>query len=169
MSSRLGVALAVSVAFLVLAVLGMVMLRSVVGGPAEITFDGVDAGGAAVAPFDGLTEARIALGDDCLRVVVADEAAERRDGLRGRTDLGPYDAMLFVFPTDGEARFTMAGVDAPLEIGWYDADGDPVDRTTMEPCPDGDDCPFYGPSGRYRYALETSPGALGPGALAPCG
>lgn len=168
MSSRLGAALAVSVAFVVLAVVGMVVMRSVVGGPAGLTLEGVDASAPAAAPFAGLTEARLALGGDCLRVVVADEPGERHDGLRDRTDLGPYDAMLFVFPTDTTARFTMAGVDAPLAIGWYDAAGRPVGAAEMEPCPGGDGCPSYGPPGRYRYALETPPGALGGGALGPC-
>jgi len=167
-SSRLGIAIAICLVFVVLSVLGATMLRSALDDPAEIGFGGVEAVTAAAAPFEGLTETLLAVGDDCLHVVVADEPEERRDGLRGRTELGPYDAMLFVFPVDTEADFTMSGVEAPLDVGWYDAAGRPVDRTTMAPCPDGDDCPSYGSSQRYRYALETGPGALGGGALGAC-
>ena len=53
----------------------------------------------AVAPFEGLSEVKAAIGyDHCLRLVVADTEEERVAGLRGNeADLGPYDGMLFVF------------------------------------------------------------------------
>src|ERR1700710_2762557 len=52
----------------------------------------------AVAPFEGLSEVKAAIGHDrCLRLVVADSEDERVAGLRDNTsDLGPYDGMLFV-------------------------------------------------------------------------
>ena len=39
----------------------------------------------------------------------------------------------------------MANTPLPLDIGFYDADGAPINRTTMEPCPEGTDatCPIY--------------------------
>lgn len=130
----------------------------------------LDAARPAVPPFEGLTEARVGVGDRCLRVVVADEAGERVQGLRGVRDLAPYDGMLFVFPDDTDARFTMADTLIPLDIGWYDAGGLPIDRTTMEPCPDAErECPPHGASRRFRYALETAAGALGGGSLGGCG
>ena len=55
-------------------------------------------------------------------------SAERIQGLRAVTDLGAYDGMLFVFPSDAFARFTMAQTPLPLDIGWYTSDRAPVDR-----------------------------------------
>jgi uncharacterized membrane protein (UPF0127 family) len=124
----------------------------------------------ARAPFEGMTSGRVALGDDCLEVVIADSSSERADGLRDRSDVVPYDGMLFVYAADVDARFTMSRVTDPLDIGWFAADGTPVDRTRMEPCPEGPDgdCPTYASDEEYRFALETAAGQLGPGALGSC-
>ena len=112
---------------------------------------------AAVAPFEGLTEARVTVEDEELRVVIADEPAERGQGLRGRDALGPYDAMLFVFPEDTDGPFTMSQVPVDLDIRWLSVDGRVVSETRMAACPDGDDhsCPRYEPGATYRFALET--------------
>jgi uncharacterized membrane protein (UPF0127 family) len=119
--------------------------------------------------FPGLTEAEFALGDDCVRLVVADDEAERGQGLRSRETLGPYDGMLFVNQSDTTTAYTMSGVTVPLDIGWYDHGGKPVDRTEMEPCPEGGpDCPLYSPDGRYRFAVETLRGELPTGSLGGC-
>ncbi len=120
-------------------------------------------------PFPELTELQLAVGDDCLRLVVADVVEERVDGLRGRTDLGVYDGILFVFDSPSDGSFTMSGVTAPLDIGWYSAAGQPVGRAEMEPCPARSaDCPVYSPGSRYRFAVETPGGELPAGALSGC-
>jgi hypothetical protein len=125
---------------------------------------------SAPAPFDAFSEMRVALDRRCLRVLVAANTIQRNRGLREVRDLGPYDGMLFVFGGDTFARFTMAQTPLPLDIAWYAADGTPVDRTRMTPCPNGTDatCPAYGSRHKYRYALETSAGSLGAGALGGC-
>lgn len=120
-------------------------------------------------PFPELTAVRLRVGDDCLHVVVADETDERVQGLRGRSDLGPYDGMLFVFDAPADSAFTMRGVPVPLDIGWYAASGRPVDRAEMEPCAvDRDNCPRYSARSRYRFALETLGGDLPAGGLSAC-
>ena len=70
--------------------------------------------------FPGLTETTLDSTGGTLRVVVADDDAERRQGLRGRSDLGPYDGMLFVFPGSDRVSFTMSTVPVALDIGFYD-------------------------------------------------
>jgi uncharacterized membrane protein (UPF0127 family) len=123
----------------------------------------------AAAPFDAFSEARVAVGGDCRRVLVASTPAQRTQGLRAVTALGPYAGMLFVNATETNARYTMAGTPMPLAITFFDAAGRPVDRTEMTPCPNGTDatCPEYASRKRYRYALErpaTAPplsGSLG--------
>jgi uncharacterized membrane protein (UPF0127 family) len=119
--------------------------------------------------FAGFTETELALGDDCLRIVIADSPDERGQGMRGHETLGPYDGMLFVNDTDTTAGYTMSGVTVPLDIGWYASDGDPVDRTELEPCPEArPDCPLYSADDRYRFAVETLRGELPSGALGSC-
>ena len=123
--------------------------------------------GAADAPFDGSTSGSLRVGDATLRVVVADDDAERIQGLRGRSDAAPYEGMLFVFPSDTRSAFTMAGVPGPLDIGFYDASGKQVGTLLMQPCPNRTDatCPIYQIDQPFRYALETAGGQLPAGSL----
>jgi uncharacterized membrane protein (UPF0127 family) len=127
----------------------------------------------ASSPFHDFSEARVGLGGDCLRVLVASTPAQRAQGLRGVTALGPYAGMLFVNAVDTNARYTMAGTPMPLVITFFDAHGRPVDMLQMTPCPDGTDatCPQYASKRRYRYSLERpgSPGEIGAtGSLGAC-
>ncbi|MGH9015703.1 MAG: DUF192 domain-containing protein [Acidimicrobiia bacterium] len=123
----------------------------------------------AGARFPGLTEVRLAVGDRCLRLVVADELQERVDGLRGREGLDPYGGMLFVYEAPSTSSFTMSGVAVPLDLGFYDGRGRPVDREELEPCPQADaSCPPYSSGSPYRFALETLRGELPSGALSAC-
>jgi uncharacterized membrane protein (UPF0127 family) len=124
----------------------------------------------ASAPFPGLTEVRLDVGGDCRRIVVADAVDERATGLMRRSDLGPYGGMLFVFGATTQGAFTMSTVPVPLDIGFYDASGRPVDRLLMQPCPDRTvaECPTYSSRGPYDYALETLQGELPAGGLSGC-
>jgi uncharacterized membrane protein (UPF0127 family) len=167
MRGRLWVAGVIAVALFVgLVVLAVRLLRPDDGAAA------FDLGPAreATAQFSDFAETRVALGDECLRVLLARTPAQRSQGLRAVRDLGPYDGMLFVNDSDVTTRFTMADTVIPLDVGWYATDGTPVDRERMEPCPEGDDasCPVYGSDGRYRYALEMPAGQLGSGSLGGC-
>jgi uncharacterized membrane protein (UPF0127 family) len=124
---------------------------------------------SASAPFAGATETRLALGGRCLHLVVADDVAERTQGLRERDTLGAYDGMLFVFPRPSTAPFTMSTVPVPLDIGFYRASGAPVSRRRMTPCPRADaDCPAYTADAPFVYAVETLRGQLPSGALTTC-
>jgi uncharacterized membrane protein (UPF0127 family) len=137
------------------------------GGPLASVLAGAR---PATAPFTGLTEVRVGIGGDCRHVVVADNTDERATGLMHRSDLGPYDGMLFVFDRPTSSSFTMSEVPVPLDIGWYDAAGRPLDRRLMQPCPDRSvsDCPLYTSRGAYTYAVETLGGRLPGGALSGC-
>lgn len=123
--------------------------------------------GAASAPYGGYTLGSLRIGDTTLTVVVADDDAERVQGLRGRSDASPYEGMLFVFPQGTRAAFTMAGVPGPLDIGFYDNSGKNVGKLLMQPCPNGTDatCPIYQIDEPFRYALETAGGRLPAGSL----
>jgi uncharacterized protein len=124
---------------------------------------------AAAAPFAGLTEVRAAVGGRCLRLAVADTEAERVAGLRGTTDLGPFDGMLFVFDGTTDAAFTMSGVTDPLDIAFFAADGTRGSSQLMKPCAKAEqECPVYRADDPFLYALETPGGEMPSGALAPC-
>jgi uncharacterized membrane protein (UPF0127 family) len=123
----------------------------------------------ASAPFVGLTETQLLVGSRCVRVAVADDLSERVRGLRGRRDLGRYGAMLFVFPAPIDVGFTMSTVPVPLEIGFYAADGSPVSRRHMKPCPHSEaECPVYRAAAAFAYALERPTGKALPRALSSC-
>ncbi len=124
----------------------------------------------AAAPFAGLTEVRLGIGGDCRRIVVADAVDERGVGLMRRRDLGPYDGMLFVFGRTTQSSFTMSNVPVPLDIGFYDDAGRPVDRLLMQPCPDRSvlQCPSYRSRRPYSYAVETLKDGLPDGGLSGC-
>jgi uncharacterized protein len=150
----------------------VVLLRGDDDSPAPVGALGAVLAAArpAAAPFSRLTEVRLAFGGDCRRVVVADAVGERAVGLMRRRDLGSYDGMLFVFDGPTLGSFTMSDVPVPLDIGWYDAAGRPVDRLVMQPCPalSVSECPSYRSRGPYRYAVETLEGGLPGGALSGC-
>ncbi|MFN8027541.1 MAG: DUF192 domain-containing protein [Acidimicrobiia bacterium] len=123
----------------------------------------------AVDPFTGLTETQIAVGDTCLRTVIADSLQERVEGLRQRSDIGPYDAMLFAFGNTVDVGFTMSTVPVPLEIGFYSADGTRTSSQHMLPCPKAEnECPVYRASEPFAFALETLNRKLPKGDLGGC-
>jgi uncharacterized membrane protein (UPF0127 family) len=64
----------------------------------------------------------------------------------------------------------MSDVAAPLDIGFFRADGARDSSRAMAPCPDKaqTECPVYRPDGPFTYAVETRPGGLPSGALHAC-
>ena len=64
-----------------------------------------------------------AAGEVTLAAEMAVTAAERRQGLMGRGDFAPGDAMLFVFPGEGWLSFWMKDTPVSLDIVFFDAQG----------------------------------------------
>jgi uncharacterized membrane protein (UPF0127 family) len=167
--SRVSAAIASVVAVVSAVVIVVMVIRWTDGDGRAPTPLGLERS-AAVAPFAGYPEVRAAVDGTCVRLVVADTDARRSDGLRGADDLGPYAGMLFAEDGDGDGAFTMAGVDRPLDITWFAADGSPLDSARMTACPDrGEaDCPVYRSDRAYRFALETPGDGSPAGSIAPC-
>lgn len=92
-----------------------------------------------------------------LLVAVADEPAERAQGLMNVTDLAGIEGMLFVFADDVGDGFWMKDTLLPLDIAFFAGDGVIVDVLTMTPCA-ADPCPTYRPDGEYRFAVEVEAG-----------
>jgi uncharacterized membrane protein (UPF0127 family) len=99
--------------------------------------------------------------------LLAQTSDQRARGLMERTDLGGYDGMLFVFPSDSRDPFYMLNTPMPLSIAWFDSGGTFLSATDMEPCLDQSDCPRYSPGVAYRYALEVPKGRLGALGIGP--
>ena len=168
MRARRAAAVAVAACALVGLVLLVARVRSGEDGTGTLRFAST---APAPAPFEGFSEAHVAVGGECLRVLVASTAAQRTQGLRGVTTLAPYAGMLFVNAGDTSARYTMAGTPMPLQITFFDGRGTPVDHTEMTPCPNGTDatCPEYSSRRRYRYTLERPANAApATGSLGAC-
>jgi uncharacterized membrane protein (UPF0127 family) len=165
--ARLAAAFVVAVGALAGLVVLVVKIRSDENGVGRLSFASTS---PAAAPFGEFTEARVAVGSRCVRVLVALSETEREQGLRDVRALGPYAGMLFVFPGDTSAQFTMAETPTPLDITFFSAQGAPVDEQQMTPCPQGTDatCPAYSAKSRYRYALERPSPASASGALGSC-
>jgi uncharacterized membrane protein (UPF0127 family) len=165
--ARIAAALVVALGALTAAVVIVVGIRSDESAVGRLGFASTT---AAPAPFADFSQARVAVGGRCLHVLVATTENQRVQGLRGVRSL-PFDGMIFVFPGDTDAQFTMAETPTPLDITFFAKSGAPVDRTEMTPCPKGTDatCPAYASRKRYRYALERPPGsAAASGTLGPC-
>jgi uncharacterized membrane protein (UPF0127 family) len=101
-------------------------------------------------------------------VAVASTSETRSRGLRGVTDLGDLDGMIFVW--GGEtvtSTFTMADTLIALDISFFDAEGRFVDGFTMSPCKTSN-CPPYAAAGPFAYAIEVPAGSRplpGPGSV----
>ena len=153
----------------VITVLGVLAIQ--IWGPTKQNALGsaVDNATVAASPFTKFRTMQLKIGKTCKPVLVASTEAQQNQGLRGVRSLAPYQGMLFAFPDDQRARFTMADTVIPLEITFYDAKGQPISTEHMVPCPGTDlTCPTYGPNQAYRYALETEQDKMPPGALSTC-
>ncbi len=75
----------------------------------------------------------------------ADTPERRAQGMRGRTSLSGYDAMVFTVDPPSDDGFTNAGVPVPIEVSWFGADHRFYGSADMAPCPDGAMCPIYPP------------------------
>jgi uncharacterized membrane protein (UPF0127 family) len=165
---RIGAALVVAVGAFAGALVFVARIRSSESDVGRLKFASTS---AAPAPFGEFEQARVALGSRCLRVLVASTETQRVQGLRGVRSLPPFEGMVFVFPRDTGARFTMAETPTPLDITFFSAKGAPVDGARMKPCPFGTDasCPAYASKARYRYALERPAGsASASGTIGAC-
>jgi uncharacterized membrane protein (UPF0127 family) len=162
------------------------LLKWVVVGLLALGFGACIAEGANNPPDPELVESRLeGFGEIAFRIIPAGATAElspaercallaatedqRARGLMGVTDLEGYPGMVFRYSADSTGGYFMRNTPMPLSIAWFAADGTFVSSADMAPCGDRTDCPTYGATGPYRFALEVPQGRLadlgvGPGA-----
>ena len=100
-----------------------------------------------VSSFDGSQSVTVA-------VEIADSPKEREKGLMERASLPHDTGMLFVFQQPQMLEFWMKNTLVPLDIVFFDAQGNFVSSATMEPCT-ADPCPTYKAAALASYALEV--------------
>lgn len=109
----------------------------------------------------GWDTATITIEGTDLLVALADDSAERRQGLIGVEQLGDLDGMLFQFPTEAISGFWMKGTLTPLDIDFFADDMKFVGRLSMVPC-STEPCPTYVHDTAFSWALETPARTLEP-------
>lgn len=94
-----------------------------------------------------------------LLVAWADSLDERQRGLMEVEELGDLDGMMFEFESERPVSFTMRNTRIPLDIYFFDSDGEAAGMLEMVPC-ESEPCPSYPADGPVRYALEVPAGHL---------
>ncbi|MEJ2529346.1 MAG: DUF192 domain-containing protein [Gammaproteobacteria bacterium] len=109
--------------------------------------------GCEPAPLGELVPAQV--GDVSVRIMIARDAASRRQGLMGRQSLGQDEGLLLVFPKEHKIRLWMLNTSLPLDAGFFDRDGVMVGSVSMKP--DGGKRIHSSPAPAV-YALEMNRG-----------
>ena len=146
MPTRLQVLIPISIAALIVGVAGVATL------PAEIKLEQVE-----------FPRGTIMVGDKILEVQIADTEPRHVRGLMFQNEL-PFDqGMLFVFDEPGPKSMWMLNMQFPLDIIWFDEDGNIVSISKdVPPCQTPSEimaCESAGATSRdAKYALEVTAG-----------
>lgn len=117
----------------------------------------ISVAGCATAP-SGPEVVTVEVGDETVRVWVADTPEERGQGLRGVSGLPRgVDGMLFVWDEPGQRVFTMEDTLMPLDIWWFDSEMRLLHVDSVRPC-ERSPCPIYPSPGPVLWVLETPAG-----------
>ena len=92
---------------------------------------------------DSFSRTLIQIDGTSYNVAVADTPDKLSLGLMGVEELSPLDGMLFVYGGERSISHWMKDTLIPLDIAFFDGDGQFVSKTTMVPCPDDDDEPWW--------------------------
>jgi uncharacterized membrane protein (UPF0127 family) len=97
--------------------------------------------------------------DEAISVIVeiADDPEERSQGLMNRAILPPDQGMLFMFQAAEPLTFWMKNTLIPLDIIFFDGQGNVIGSDSMVPCTE-DPCLRYTSSGPAVIALEVNAG-----------
>ena len=146
MPTRLQVLIPISIAALIVGVAGVATL------PAEVKLEQVE-----------FPRGTIMVGDKILEVQIADTEPRHVRGLMFQEEL-PFDqGMLFVFSESGPRSMWMLNMQFPLDIIWFDEDGNIVSISKdVPPCKTPAEimaCESDGATSRdAKYALEVTAG-----------
>ena len=97
----------------------------------------------------------VAFPKQTLDVQVADDDAEREQGLMGVTSLPRNRGMAFRWDAPTDATFWMKDTLIPLSIAFVDEEGKVITIKEMTPCT-ADPCTTYGADAPYTMAIEAN-------------
>jgi uncharacterized membrane protein (UPF0127 family) len=92
-----------------------------------------------------------------LEVDLALTGAAQARGLMEVEEIPDDYGMVFLWSDSAKHSFYMKDTLIPLDIAWWDAEGDIVDIQTMTPCTD-DPCKTYVPAHAHVGAIEVNAG-----------
>ena len=92
-----------------------------------------------------------------VKVEIADEQEEHKEGLMHRKELKEGHGMLFMFGETRKRSFWMKETLIPLDIIYFDESGEFVSFKEMRPC-EKDPCQTYSSEDPAKYALEVNAG-----------
>lgn len=121
---------------------------------------------AAISTQEGLPTGTLSISDPSgaelleVHVEIAEESSTRQIGLMFVEDLPDDTGMVFLWDFPHQGAFHMLNTLIPLEIAFWDEDGEIVDILQMQPCATSTDCPTYRPDSEYIGAVEVEQGAL---------
>jgi uncharacterized membrane protein (UPF0127 family) len=105
------------------------------------------------ASFSPLYALELRLAQDHYQIELATTVAQRQQGLMHRSQLGPRQGMLLVYPRAGDHRIWMKNMLIPLWVYWIDASSVVIGIQRLEPC-NAEQCPVYAVAGDSQYILE---------------
>ncbi|MEE4376602.1 MAG: DUF192 domain-containing protein [Candidatus Competibacteraceae bacterium] len=110
----------------------------------------------------GLTQPQlqeISVNTTRFRVEIAQTLEERQRGLMFRTQLPDDQGMLFIQPTPGQSTFWMKNTYIPLDMLYFDDQGQLLEMHTEVPPCKAKPCPVYtSQATRVKYILEINAG-----------
>lgn len=104
-------------------------------------------------------EVRLTLKGATFEVDLAVTESERRVGLMGRTELKKNQGMLFVYPEAQRLSFWMKGTLLPLDILFFNRDGELLEFFADTPPCREEPCKTYGNATPALYVLELPAGS----------
>jgi hypothetical protein len=101
----------------------------------------------------------VELGGKRYAVEIADDEAERAQGLMFRDELAPDRGMLFLHDREEPLAYWMKNTKIALDILYFDTGRRLVaQQRDVPPCTLGDECPPYPSNAPARYVLELNAG-----------
>jgi uncharacterized membrane protein (UPF0127 family) len=113
--------------------------------------------GCATAAGDG--DAWVELKGKRFTVEIADDPAEREQGLMFRDELATGHGMLFLHDAEEPQAYWMKNTRIPLDILYFDRARKLVSVAHAPPCSAEDRCPAFPSQGPAIYVLELNAGA----------
>ncbi|MGB6463286.1 MAG: DUF192 domain-containing protein [Nitrosotalea sp.] len=109
---------------------------------------------------DNFLKGKIKIDNMTLDVQIADTPDRMTEGLQFQQQLPYNQGMIFIFPQSQVVSMWMIDMQFPLDMIWFDSNGNVVDiEKNLPPCNDNSTCTIYnGQTQNAKYVLEVTGG-----------